>query len=65
MQSNQPSTSPSIDQTAQKCADLDIARPLQPAHRNVNDSVYALSDALLLRKLGNRLAAQYGLRPAS
>jgi len=30
-----------------------------------NDEPYALSDALLLRKLGNRLAAQYGLRPAS
>lgn len=46
----------SLAQSAQNCA-------LSPG--NPNNTPYALSDALLLRKLGNRLAAQYGLRPAS
>ena len=62
MQSNQAPTGTSIDQTAQKCAERHN-NPVKPG--NPNNTPYALSDALLLRKLGNRLAAQYGLRPAS
>jgi hypothetical protein len=56
-----PSTR-SLAQSAQNCA-LSSHNPVKPG--NPNNTPYALSDALLLRKLGNRLAAQYGLRPAS
>ena len=59
---------PSAADTQTSLAETPVSaylNPVKPAYRNVNDSVYALSDALLLRRLGNRLAAQYGLRPAS